>query len=378
MHIPYPDSRFEPITLGINDGDKEAAFDKYYDPTYHNIPEFRTDPEIDYWTNPSGGDPLFPMPHDWKLLGMPPSFYSGGENGAFADAEVNEGDIVPFCPLIRKGFIDNYLRAGQYTAPTHPPLNHWAEGFFGLNPTTKMAAGWYPSLLIAGGTPISHWMGPGDTGGVDRASKIPLNCGNLMRMPGDDTCCPFRGHDCFDINGLCHLNPDNRSFSPVNCFKLWRKGSCEQPNPFYACDEYADAPCPYVETQTSTTFLPGMQAGCDQTYKSHGLVGDPNSALSHAWTHPCLSSRYAVDQLAEGSCARAACQGGDCCQSSCCECREETFGCFDCNDGWLTAQTYQHCRCTGDGDEGEGGECSGLCGWGADGQAEDPPKGAND
>ena len=272
-------------------GRNPITMNSFYDPTYHNAPGLTTDPTIDYWANPGGlspqehedlGRPPFEsLPHDWKILGMPDSFYTGGENGAFMDADIsdcgwngNPDRLMAFAPIIREAFVKRYYIPTEYAYaglldsgvdnPDVPPYDG-PRGNLRLqawwpNPVEQINLipneGMVPSAAIAAGLnpSIKEYEGAWSTEGYGtppykirvedwtEEHRIPLTCGDHIRNPGADTCCspiiptfpgdPFVS-ECntpYSANGTeCTRRLGESAFAPMNCFKLWRKGNCKQP-----------------------------------------------------------------------------------------------------------------------------------------------------
>ncbi len=226
----YGNSLYSAHSLLLPDDDwfpfDRPGSEKYYDPTLWNsialayTNDGRSFGEMDFWKE-SG------LPGDHKLLGMPDSFYTGGKNTTIRFGDLSDGTPegnVNGCPVAGDRFIEymNYIR-GQFPGSQYDPFDFYNQGI-----SDAAAAGVAPST-----SRLDPFSGIGCPGSGPLGEKgIPLTCGSSNPLGGH--CC-----DLYDGGGMgngaggaagqayCEIRNSPKS-SPVNCFKFWKKGPCQE------------------------------------------------------------------------------------------------------------------------------------------------------
>jgi len=370
----------------------------YYDPSTWNTEALaysennpdKTFAETDFWRDAG-------LPGDHKILGMPNSFYTGGENTTISYGEVKDASttVNPGCPVSGPRFAE-YI---AHILNVFEPRSY--EAYFGgdyVPPIDKSLN----SPAIAGVGPTSSTFYFSQSG--QACPGTPLTCGSLNNL--SDNCCNDLAAGGYQFPDRCNIAM-GATPSPVNCFKFWSKGTCAQA----VGSEVEDRVECEGDAGNEGGYYKGKQNGCNVSYG--GISTTTQAAFgTDDWTeapdgsddilfnddtqfysHPCLSCTnwgYTTDDLCYG----VSCITGNCCESPYIEepvcCVEEvvsTVNYYDCFTGILTEQELEGSRCNGEpcdpacdpSDPGNVG-CQ-ICSIGFNGDEdefyEDPPDGAN-
>jgi hypothetical protein len=400
--------------------------ENYYDPQVHNYPEYRTDPDHDYWAYPGGPmntDNPSNMPHDWKILGMPDEWYTGGENGAFG--VVQDMEIPTMCPVMKPDFIQNYImktydEVEGSTESTPALWVSWHSNWYNIPWSASDFSSWnyfsVDKVQAMGLVPSVRPGGPGipeGWGSITEEDQLLLYSGTQIRSKYYDTCC----HQTRWLYQPCIASPDyqcghaifgKRNFNPVNGWKFWKKGTCEQEdNACYSWSETGGSQCPYpVSPGSVTVYKPGRVAGCDMAYAAGWDGNELGKSLWEAsnpdvtWVSTCqgTATHQNIEGVTEICLPDYGCSatGFGCCtgaggEAACCGSEEREYDCFTCQQGYRTYD-YEARKCGGDGAPSCAEGCDGGCPppgdncWACncpqngltDPDGEEPPQGAGD